>query len=501
MKRIKQILKNVLPVFAVIIVICIGYLIKPLLTQNTPEEDVSAAAEDLIMSSAATGEPVTEEPVMTVEQTDPPLPQEELTDQDLLPEPEQPEEKTVAVLSYAPLALCDLYAERGTTAAFQCFYDGAEEYRWEYYDITVRNWAEIEDVQSGYDDLGRQVSCVNVEASNENNGIMIRCRISFPDMDVTITETACLYVLDKSVRGVTVGDLYTDAQKYIYIHMIPVTVTYEDGTAEEITGLSGLHFLETEVKNVEEGVSLAGNPIETVTTVITETDYQYFDYGANEVNLRYHPAELSEKKIDIAATFSGTDQNPPVISHVDFSDYKISSGADSVEVLVTIMAEDDITPYPFLQYAILPKGQEPTEADWRNRNCFKKEFDQNGTWIIYCRDQYGNIGSYEKNIIVSDSDAPEIASVTLEKEGWYSSNTIRVQASDALSLTYSYSCAETGEDSGFIARNEYEITSNGTWIVRVMDAAGNLSTEQIYVSSIDTQNPVINGITTQKEEQ
>ena len=101
---------------------------------------------------------------------------------------------------------------------------------------------------------------------------------------------------------------------------------------------------------------------------------------------------------------------------------------------------------------------------------------------------------------MSDSDAPEIASVTLEKEGWYSSNTIRVQASDALSLTYSYSCAETGEDSGFIARNEYEITSNGTWIVRVMDAAGNLSTEQIYVSSIDTQNPVINGIT-QKEEQ
>lgn len=482
--KVKRILKYLIPIPFVILVICIAYLIKPLL-QNAPAGGTESVSNENL-------EP-TKSPLPTISP-------EEQTNEAPAPDHETPKEAetAVVVLSSVPLPLCDLYAEWGTIATFKCFYDGAQAYRWEYYDMVMRDWSEIEDVRSGYDDLGRQVSYVNMEASNENDGTMLRCRVLFPDME--IIETACLYVLDQAVTNIFVEDLSMDAQSYVYIHMIPVVVTYMDGTQEELTGLSGLHFLETKVKNVEEEVSLAGNTIETVTTVISEADHRYSDYGAAEVMLRYHPVGLSEaKKIDLAATFSGTDQNPPVISQVDFSDYRI--GKEMAEMTVTITAEDDITPYPLLQYAVLPKGQELTEADWRNRSCFKKEFDKNGIWVIYCRDQYGNIGTYEKDIIVIDSDPPKISSVVLEKEGWNQSNTICVKASDALSLTYSYSCAETGEDSGFIARNEYEIKNNGTWVVRVMDAAGNVSAEKIYVSSIDRQSPVINGITTQKEEQ
>ncbi len=410
-----------------------------------------------------------------------------------MPEPESEEETAASILSMEPLALCDLYAESGARVTFQCFYADASDYHWEYYDMVARDWVQIKEVQSGRDDLGRQVFFVCMDATEENDGAILRCRVSFPDGE-EIIDTACLYVLDREIMSVSVGELSMDAEKYVYIHTIPVTIEYADGTTEELIGLSGMHFLQRTEKSVEESISPTGNPIETVVTVIAEVDYRCADYGENAVELRYHPLGLSEtKKIDVAATFTGTDQNPPVISQVDFSDYRIGTEM-SAEVTVTIMAEDDITPYPMLQYAVLPKGQELTDEEWGNRNCFKKIFNQNGTWVIYCRDQYGNIGTYEKDIIIGDPDAPEILSVTLEKDGWQTENTICVDAQDVLSLSYQYSCAETGEDSGFITRNTYEIKDNGTWTIRVKDAAGNITSEQLYVSSIDRQSPVINGI-------
>ncbi|MCM1103263.1 MAG: immunoglobulin domain-containing protein [Clostridium sp.] len=505
--RVKRILKTLIPVPIMILVICIAYLLQPLIHGNgekDQEKGSGAAAGDAteVMQVQSGSDSVAGVEMLFSPETAPAEEAEELPpdlEQESEPEtepPEKAEEEAAVTLSAEPLALCDLYAERGARVTFQCFYSGAEDYRWEYYDMTVRDWSQIEDVQSGVDGLGRQVSFVCLDAADENDGAVLRCRISFPDGE-EITETACLYVLEQSVIDVSVADLSMDAEKYAYIHNVPVTVRYADGTEEEITGLSGMHFLERMEKSIEESVSSTGNLIETVTSVITEADYQYSGYGENEVTLRYHPAGLPEKKIDVTAVLTGTDQNPPVISYVDF-EHRIGTEI-SAEVTVTVTAEDDITPYPLLQYAVLPKGQELTEADWCNRSCFKRRFDQNGTWIVYCRDRYGNIGIYEKDIIVGDQEAPEILSVVLEKEGLQTSNTIRVEAADVLSVSYQYSCAETGEDSGFITRNEYEISDNGTWIIRVRDAAGNTASEQLYVSSIDRKSPVINGIFTQAQ--
>lgn len=531
--RVKRILKYLAPVPFVLLVICTAYFVKPLI-QNAADRDTDTTADPvtevpdtvhtampesgetgredqseaippaaLQETENSTGEGVEagrpeEESGEDVEEGNPDEEQGEdsLLSETRLPETEdQPE--VIAAVTSDPVMLHDLYAERGERVTFPCFRDGAESYAWEYYDMTIRDWAEMEGV-SGYDDLGRQISCAVVEASEENDGLMLRCKISLPEGEV-ITETACLYVFDKGIAGITLEDISTDAETYVSSRMIPVIVEYADGTTEEITGLSGLHFLQEVEQSVEESETLSGNCVEIITTAIAEVDYLYPEYGENQVRLRYHPRGLNAKKMDAGMIFYGTDQNPPVISQVDFSDYTIGTDEDDqAEIMVTVMAEDDITPYPLLQYAVLPEGQEAAEADWHNRNCFNAVFDQNGTWVVYCRDQYGNVGSYEKDIIVSDHEAPEILSVTLEKDGWQTANTIQVEASDDLSVTYSYSCAETGEDSGFIGRNYYEITHNGTWTVRVRDAAGNVSSEQIHVTSIDSQVPVILGITTQQ---
>lgn len=502
--RVKRILKYLAPVPFVILVICIGYFVKPLI-QNASNKDQAAVP----VTEAVNTNPLRETGGTDEKQSEdlPPAPQgtdenaengadgqtEEQKEGGLQPEEQQEE---IIMLSSEPVMLHDLYAERGENVVFQCFDAEAESYIWEYYDMAVRNWAEMEGI-SGYDDMGRQVSGVTIEASEENDGTMLRCRILFPE-DREVIETACLYVINKVITDIAVEEMSMDAERYVAIHTIPVLVEYADGTTEEITGLAGLHFLKETEQNVTEGVSFSGNYMEIITTAIAEVDYLYAGYGENKVQLRYHPRGVNEKKLDIETMFHGTDQNPPVISQVDFSDYRISADSDSVEIMVTVMAEDDITPYPMLRYAVLPKGQELTEEDWNNRNCFNHIFDQNGTWIIYCRDQYGNVGFYEKDIIVSDHEAPEILSVTLEREGWQPSNTIQVDAEDVLSVTYSFSCAETGEDSGFIAQNCYEITQNGTWTVRVKDAAGNISAGQIYVSGIDGQSPIILGISTQQ---
>lgn len=82
-------------------------------------------------------------------------------------------------------------------------------------------------------------------------------------------------------------------------------------------------------------------------------------------------------------------------------------------------------------------------------------------------------------------------SVQLEtEEKWCQKNSIIV-TTDALPAEFFYSCAETGEDSGWIKENEKEVFSNGTWNVMVRDAAGNIAAAEITVSNIDKQPPVI----------
>lgn len=394
-------------------------------------------------------------------------------------------------LTSEAVKLSDIYAEKDSFPVFKSYYPDAEQYSWEIYDMKENRWKEVSanEVTNEYDELHRKVSVFHLTEDHSNDEIMVRCTIDFAGKD-SITDIATLHILEKDIVDLSIEDFKTNSG-YINAQTIPVSVKYEDGSQDVLTGLSGLYFLEKQESS--EYSTVSGNTVETITTVITACDYFYLGAGESNIVMRYQANE-NDKAVDIPVKLTGEDLTAPVITKLDISDFTISTVDIPVMVNVTILAEDNSTPYPKLLYAFLPEGQEIEDDDWHSAAAFEVDITQNGKWIAYCKDQAGNIASEERNLIVVDNKAP-VVSLSLESEEWCQTNKILVSAKDGLSVEYCYSCVETGENSGWIARNEYEVKQNSTWNVKVRDAAGNITEQDIIISNIDCQTPVIRNIT------
>lgn len=381
----------------------------------------------------------------------------------------------------------DIYAEKNTEAVFQCYVPSATGYLWEYYDMDTMEWAaaEEETVSRQIDELGRNSSFYTVKAVPENHEKMIRCTIQFDERE-SIVKIASLHVLEKKIADISVEKTEYASGNILSKYEIPVIVTYEDESRESLTGLNGLHFVD-EKEDTQYTNSVSGNRIETTTTVHTECEFLSLGAEEKEITVRYR---RGEDCIDKETVICGKDYESPVISALEISEYEVSSEDKAVPVTVTITAEDNETPFPYLEYAFLPKNQEVTEDDWKQKFAFEVEITQNGTWVAYCRDQSGNVSSEERKIIAVDQKAPVI-SISLAENGWCNSNKILVAADDELPVEYLYSCPATGESSGWITYNEYQVSQNGIWNVQARDVAGNISSAEIAVENIDKQAPVI----------
>ncbi len=399
-------------------------------------------------------------------------------------------------LTDEPVKLSDIYAEPGCFPTFKSYYPDAERYLWEIYSDVENGWKEVsvDAVTNEYDELYRKVSVLHLSSENDSHDeIMIRCTVSFAEKE-SITDIATLHILKKDIESLFIEDFKADSG-YISAQSIPVTVKYKDGSQELLQGLSGLYFLEKQ-ESSERTTSISGNSVETITTVITARDYFYLGSEETDMVIRY---QVKGKEVDIPVKITGEDMEAPVIEEFNISDFTISNIDIPIAVTVTINAKDNITPYPQLLYAFLPEGKEAEENDWYSTPSFEVDITQNGKWLAYCKDQSGNIASEERNMIVVDNKAP-VVSLSLESESWCKENKILVNAKDGLSMEYCYSCMETGETSGWISRNEYEVLQNSTWKVAVRDAAGNVTEQDITVSNIDSQMPVIRNITEKKGE-
>lgn len=385
----------------------------------------------------------------------------------------------------------DIYAVKDTEAVFQCYVPDATSYLWEYYDISTLSWvpAEENSIRQRRDELYRDSSFYTVRAIPENHEKMVRCTISFENREALV-KMATIYVLEKEIADFSFDKTEYPSGSFLSIYEIPVTVNFTDGSQETITGLNELYFIYEDENTEYSTDSVSGNRVETITTIHTECKYLFLGAKERKTSMRYH---MKDKVIDKEILFCGKDYEPPLISALDISDYVVSREDKAVPVTVTITAEDNETPFPYLEYAFLPKEQEITESDWQQKFAFEVSITQNGEWVAYCRDQSGNVSSEERKIITVDQKAPVIT-LKLAESDWSSSNKIVVDAVDELALQYLYRCPATGEESGWITYNEYEIFQNGTWSVQVRDAAGNVASAEIVVSNIDTQAPVINSI-------
>lgn len=394
-------------------------------------------------------------------------------------------------LTAQPVYPSDIYSESGTRAEFQCYVPDAVSYLWEYYDTSAAQWVPAEDMATSEkeDELYRRSSFYSIDVTPESDGTMIRCSIIRDGQD-PLVKTATLYLIEE------ITDIFIDdadyPSGYLNIQDIPVTVTYRDDRKETLQGLNGLLFVDrNESTEYTDGVS--GNRIETVTTVYTECRYIHLGSEEKELLMRYR---INDPSIEKEALFCGKDTEPPDISEIAVSDYEVSAIDMTIPVTVMISATDNDTPAASLFYAFLPEGQEVTEEDWRAVSSFEVDITQNGVWIAYCRDQSGNICTEEKKIIAVDQKAPVISELYLAESTWCQKNRIIVTAADELEIWYRYCCPETGEDSGWIAENTFEVSHNGVWEIRVKDAVENISEiQELTVSNIDTVAPVIISIT------
>lgn len=382
--------------------------------------------------------------------------------------------------------ISDMYAVKGELT-LKSYYPDASEYIWELYNTDAKSW-EILDAEVEYDELYRPVSAVSL---NLNEDIMVRCGVEKDNSEEKILDIASVKCI-KSIANISAADekFETGSGQWLPSRAIPVKVTYRDNSSEILSGLYGLVFVD-KLESSEITYSDTGNMIETVTTVNTECEYSYVDSGEKEFVLRYRDKDTS---YDTKLTVVSTDTDPPVISTVSLSDFSIKNIDEPVTIEVAIFAEDNETPYPDLEYAFLPQEVEPEDADWISKPKFEKDIDRNGLWTAYCRDKNGNIATFEEKIIAVDQKGPELV-LTLENPNWCASTKIIATAQDELPITYLFTCPETGGDSGWTDRNEYDVTQNGTWEVQAKDAVGNITVKDIMISNIDVQMPIIKGIT------
>lgn len=397
-----------------------------------------------------------------------------------------------------PIILSDIYTEEDNVVVFKSFYPEAKGYTWEIYDESIQEWkrASEGDVTVQRDELNRNISSYIVEASEENNNLMVRCTMDFPENEST-TDIAVLHVLDKSIAKISFEDFTTEAGEYITAMDIPVKVRYADGSKETITGLNGLSFLDVQISS-EEKMSVSGNAVETIITTIKPYEYMRVGTGEEDVSVRY---KFGETSIDASVKLTGADMTDPIISAVAIEDFSLSNNKEEpVLIKVMIDATDNSTPYQCLQYAFLPEKTTPEESDWKNSPVFETEIAQNGKWIAYCKDQAGNTATIEKDIIAVDDNAP-VVSLHLEIDsGWCQANKILVDVTDDSPVEYCFNCAETDAESGWISKNEYDVTKNSTWQVKVRDAAGNITEKEISIDNIDDRPPVIIKITEKEGE-
>jgi len=367
------------------------------------------------------------------------------------------------------------------------FYPNATAYVWEKYDLSTKSWTVI-DSSMGVDELHREVSLCFVFCEEAISPVMLRCTVTTPEQQHE--DIASIHVLNKEIKSITVPAYEANAGKYLSAREVPVNLTYADGSQEQIEGLYGLYWSEEEA-STEYSHALSGNVIETVTTVLTDREYQYVELGKNKASMRYRLQE-KDKSQEIVTEIEGKDLTGPDILKVELGDVQPAEEKEAVSVPVTITAVDDYTNYKNLKYCFLPSETEPKEEDWKENSSWEVTIKKNGSWTAYVRDESGNISTLQKEI-TAVKKAPDIQ-LSLENTDWCESTKIRVEGAEDTGVFYCYSCLETGENSGWMEGAEYLVSSNGTWKVMAKDTMGNTVTKEITVRNIDKQMPVIHDI-------
>lgn len=417
---------------------------------------------------------------------------------------EQKEEREGAVIEKEEPAIPtkmipkDIYIMSGSIGKIRCYLENAEEYIWEYYDEKKREWDYVDRNKNIYltgeeDGFNRNISTLVIRETEENDGLLVRCKaVTKGGEEEYKASVHMLSFQAEDVERIEAEESYkAEAGTYVSTLDVPVNIIKKDGSEEIVTGLDGLFFcipkdISSDMERTDDGMT-----VETVTTTAFENEYCYVEAGKNEILLRYR-GKVSV--MDTKLILEGSDDEPPE-AEVKLAAYEIGSIEEEREKNITaeIDGMDNYTPLTNLLYAFKPKGEKVEDHDFSPKSRWEVEVNENGVWTAYVKDEAGNIGSRDIEIITLDQKPPLIKSVSLKfgSGEWKKENVIVIEAEDKTDMQYCYICNELGVNSGWIEKSEYKVEENGVWEVRAKDAAGNESAVEIEVKNIDRQPPVI----------
>lgn len=313
------------------------------------------------------------------------------------------------------LPLHDLHAVPGQKVRFRIYHPETVNPVWEYYDMESRAWmpAAGDCVGEETDPQGNVIHYADFETPEEQPELMIRCLYEQADTGEQIPETAFLKALPQEIRQLALASegITAEAGSCLASHDITVEVTYADGTTDIMDGLYNLFFMDTETDTgSSEFVSADGILTEKKEQTILNhfRQYRLTKPGEETVTLAYMP-DTESPQLRLSGTITGTDEEPPEVSGVDILAREDSGGETSMTVLIN--AEDNVTPYPLLQYAVLQKEDreaagddtEIAEEDWTDSPRITVTLQENSAWFFCCRDQAGNTAIYRYH---EDEDPP-----------------------------------------------------------------------------------------------
>lgn len=318
------------------------------------------------------------------------------------------------------ILLHDLYASSGQTVKFHLYCAGASNYLWEYYDVDSRKWLPAEgNTGEEMDAYGRYVAYADFVADQPE--LMIRCLYDTEDATGQ-SEIAYLKALPQEISQLSLADDITaEAGELLESCNIAVKVTYTDGSSDTLEGLYGLYFVESEESESSEILLTDG--ILTEKKVLTVLSHYkqccVVPEGESCFTMAYIPGKESPK-LQLTGVITGMDGEPPEIFQVDILDREKLPDSENESLTILVTAEDNVTPYPGLQYAVIEKDMgtvaddidigKIAEEDWFSGPKATVTLKKSSTWFLCCRDQAGNVSIYQQG----DPDPPVVPEERLE---------------------------------------------------------------------------------------
>lgn len=388
------------------------------------------------------------------------------------------------VFDTQPLHTSKIEEQEITLNAGSAYADQYGRYQWQIKEPNG-GWVDITDTDKY---SGINTANLSWECTLEDNHAVYRCVISTLDGKRAMeSNAATVSVIKKDFNKILAQ--YNQKIEYgdsLDINDVYVSVQYTNGKVDLASGWSNLYYLiDGERKRIWTPDQLGTQTIMVVFVDDTRPDKET-EY---------------EARLDVTVV----DTTAPTITKCDISEHDINNDPSVTQTITVVAeAEDLYTKKDKLLYALVDASRIPISSDWimaatSHDVVFTLQLNQNKEYILYAKDENGNIAKQNVSISVLDVTAPTIDEIYLlmtERE-WYSYNVLKIDANDdyrpeKLQYRIALSDEELSAEE-WRNENEFYIDRNGTYIVEVKDSVGNKARATYKVTNIDSTAPTVEG--------